>query len=114
MALAGTLESALGMVEERPRAGGGREIDLPTLLSRWGLDGLISMNLATGLLLVGSGVVFYRLRKAEETGLASLAMVVSAIFAYHRHYDLVLLLPASAWLASRSLTSWRSVVGAWA
>ncbi len=86
-------------------------IDLPTLLSRWGFDEVISSSSLTLLLLVGSGLVFWRFRKVELTGLASLALVISALFAYHRHYDLVLLLPASGWLASRSHRSWRSVMG---
>ncbi len=83
-------------------------IDLPTLLIHSGLDRLISANVASLMILVACLGLFYRLRRVEETGLASLALVVSAIFAYHRHYDLVLLLPALGWLASRAAASWRT------
>ncbi|HEU5118389.1 MAG TPA: glycosyltransferase family 87 protein, partial [Isosphaeraceae bacterium] len=83
-------------------------IDLPTLLNHWGFERLIPANMATLLVLVICLGWFYRLRKVEETGLASLALVVSAVFAYHRHYDLVLLLPPLAWLASREVPSWRT------
>ena len=76
-------------------------IDVPSLLGRAvpALTGL--MPLATLAILAASVVLVYALRDRSALGLTSLATFAAAIMTYHRHYDLVLLLPTLAYLVDR-------------
>ncbi len=77
-------------------------IDLPTLIPRvW--PGLPVS--AGSLSLVVLGTCFaatFALRRASEDGLVGLCLFFAGIFTYHRHYDLVVLLPALAYLIEAS------------
>ncbi len=68
----------------------------PTDLSPTSVSLVVLAIFAGGLLL---------LRRRSDLGLFALSMYVATVFTYHRHYDLVLLVPALAYLIDRSLRS---------
>lgn len=79
-------------------------IDLPSLLRRnWPGAERLAGPLALGLLGLAT-LAFVALRDRSDRALLALGGFVAAIFAYHRAYDLVLLVPAFAWLVERA---WR-------
>lgn len=77
-------------------------IDLPSLINRnWpGLLGSAT-PLTLAVLLAGGGVL-WALRDRSDRGLIAIATFVAAIFAYHRPYDMVLLIPTMAYLIHRA------------
>jgi hypothetical protein len=73
-------------------------IDLPTIVPRlWPSCPLDASQLGL-VALIGSGLLIVALRRSPDAGLASLALALSALFTYHRPYDLVLLIPTLAYL----------------
>jgi hypothetical protein len=77
-------------------------LDLPTLLA-WALPGVAVPGSLLSLALLAACVgLLASCRRADEPTAGALALGLGAVFAYHRHYDLVLLLPALAWLAGRA------------
>ncbi len=69
-------------------------LDLPSLLARVGLAEGVAPLLGTLAVLGISVVVLARTQAASGATALAFALVTAAIFTYHRHYDLVLLLPA--------------------
>lgn len=76
-------------------------IDVPSLLGRAvpSLSG--SAPIATIAVLGASVALIFSLRDRSALGLTSLATFAAAVMTYHRHYDLVLLLPTLAYLIDR-------------
>lgn len=68
-------------------------LDLPGLLGRAGAPETLAL-LAGGGLIVLNALVAWRTRAASEATATALALTTAAVATYHRHYDLVLLLPA--------------------
>jgi hypothetical protein len=68
-------------------------LDLPGLLGRAGVSETPAL-LAGGGLVVLNALVAWRTRSASESTATALALTTAAVATYHRHYDLVLLLPA--------------------
>jgi hypothetical protein len=69
-------------------------IDVPSLLQVIAPEaGALAMPLSAGILL-GSALLMERVRSRPDLELFSLATLAAALFAYHRPYDLVLLVPA--------------------
>lgn len=77
-------------------------IDVPTLAARL-LPGAAWVGPTATLAALALGVALMAsLRSRPDRDLGALGLFLGAVFAYHRHYDLVLLLPALAWLADRA------------
>lgn len=86
-------------------------IDLPTLVPRlWPACPLDPSQLGL-IALAGSGLLIVALRRGPDAALASLALFLGAIFTYHRHYDLVLLIPTLGFLIQEAHNA-PSVAGA--
>lgn len=79
-------------------------LDVPSLLDRACPHLLPASWISLGILLV-AWLMVWRLRKHSDPTLVSLSLFFAAIFSYHRHYDLVLLLPA---LALACNETWRA------
>jgi hypothetical protein len=77
-------------------------LDVPSLVARLAPGGGVSAPWVSLLVLLGGGLVLWRLRSAGESTLLALAMGLAAVFTYHRHYDLVLLVPLILALGSRA------------
>lgn len=83
-------------------------IDLPSLVRRnWPDSERLAGPLSIGLLGLTT-LAFLALRDRSDRALLALGCFVAAIFAYHRAYDLVLLVPTFAWFVGRG---WRR--GGW-
>lgn len=85
------------LVNARGQLGAGT-IDLPTLVPRLWPDCPLDASQLGLVALIGSGLLIVSLRQSPDPGLASLALALGAVFTYHRHYDLVLLVPILAYL----------------
>jgi hypothetical protein len=83
-------------------------IDLPSLLHRAWPDAPLRASLITGSLLALTIVLCICWRHRSELTLVSICLFASAIMAYHRPYDLVLLVPALAFLMERACAPARS------
>ena len=76
-------------------------IDVPSIIGR-SVPALAAWTPAITLaILAGTFGVLYALRDRSPLGLTSVATFAAAVMTYHRHYDLVLLLPALAYLIER-------------
>lgn len=77
-------------------------IDLPSLLNRnW--PGLLTSSTGLTLAIVlAAGGLFWRFRTRSDRGLVPIAGFAAAIFAYHRPYDMVLLVPTLAYLIGQA------------
>ena len=73
-------------------------IDVPSLLGRLGIAGALA---GLAVLVLGT-IAIGMARERSELGRFALTCFVAAIFTYHRPYDLVLLLPALAYLVDSS------------
>jgi hypothetical protein len=71
-------------------------IDVPSLVQRF-WPSAPAPAIALAVLLLGVALTF-ALHRGPDLGLASLCALVAAIFTYHRPYDLVLMIPALAYL----------------
>jgi Glycosyltransferase family 87 len=76
-------------------------IDVPSLLGRAVPSLAGSTPVATLAILVVAIVLITVFRDRSALGLTSLATFAAAVMTYHRHYDLVLLLPTLAYLIDR-------------
>lgn len=76
-------------------------IDVPSLIGRAMPSLAGSTPLLTIAILGASAALIYFLRNRSPLGLTSLATFAAAMMTYHRHYDLVLLLPMIAYLVDR-------------
>ena len=76
-------------------------IDVPSLLGRAVPSLAGSTPIATITILAASIALITFLRDRSALGLTSLATFAAAVMTYHRHYDLVLLLPTLAYLIDR-------------
>ena len=72
-------------------------IDLPTLAGKLVPPSRLDPSVVSLVVLAGSGVGFLFLRKKTGLALMALALVSAAVLTYHRHYDMVLLLPSVAY-----------------
>ncbi|HEV3164286.1 MAG TPA: glycosyltransferase family 87 protein [Isosphaeraceae bacterium] len=71
-------------------------IDIPSLLERaWPAAPASASQVALGVLIL-TFAMMYLCRRQNDLRLVSFCMFMSALFTYHRHYDLVLLVPALA------------------
>jgi len=73
-------------------------IDVPTLISQFRTDRVVDPSVISLLILSLFAVIFVVLRRKSGLGLFAIATFSAAVFTYHRHYDLVLLLPTLAYL----------------
>lgn len=70
-------------------------LDIPSLCERaW--PQVLPASWISLAILAATMVLVWCLRKRSDASLVSLTLCLAAIFSYHRHYDLVLLLPAFA------------------
>lgn len=73
-------------------------LDVPSLLGR-ALPGWPGVGpIASAVVLAMTGFAAYTFRRKSSLGLLALATFSAAVVTYHRHYDLVLLLPTLAYL----------------
>jgi Glycosyltransferase family 87 len=85
-------------------------IDVPSLVARTMPQVPVSATEWTiAVLLIGLAAT-WALRRRSELGLVSFTLFISAVFTYHRPYDLVLLVPALAYATDKA---WRTR-GRWA
>ncbi len=77
-------------------------VDLPSLLAHTPLGIELSASSITLLVLLAGLLLMACLPRHDAGALAALGALLGAVFAYHRHYDLVLLLPALAWLIEQA------------
>lgn len=82
-------------------------LDIPSLLAQTGLAGQIPGTAVTLAVLLAGFALMALLPRDDQAGFAALGLLLCALFAYHRHYDLVLLLPALAWLVDRAHRRWQ-------
>ncbi len=88
-------------------------IDLPTIAARLLPD---TAGSGSAISLVALALIVWTLRvlrRLDDRTLGALGLYFGAVFAYHRHYDLVLLLPPLTWLANEARArrdGWSSVM----
>ena len=87
-------------------------IDVPSLIGRADPSLIRWGPLATVMILLGSGLLIGIWRRRSSMGLTALATFSAAVMTYHRHYDLVLLLPTLAYFADRAIVG-RSRLAGW-
>jgi hypothetical protein len=78
-------------------------IDLPSLLGRAFPNLVGSAQLVTALVLAATCVLVGFLRSRSRLGLLAISTFSAALMTYHRHYDLVLLLPTLAYLINTAV-----------
>ncbi len=88
-------------------------IDLPSLIGRAIPGARPFTPLATVFVLLATGALIFAWRNRSTLGLTALATFSAAVMTYHRHYDLVLLLPTLAYLIDAGVRRRRRVAG-WA
>lgn len=82
-------------------------IDLPGLLSFFLEEKAPSATASSLVTLVVAAFLLWRYRTRSSLGLVSLALFFAAVMTYHRHYDMVLLLPALAYFMDAAVTGRR-------
>jgi hypothetical protein len=87
-------------------------IDAPSVLARIAPEVAEQGGLVSLVVLVTAFAVLYAGRHRSDLALASVACWFSAVFTYHRPYDLVLLIPPFAWLVEKERTA-RGLEAVW-
>ena len=80
-------------------------IDVPSVLGRLWPEATINASVMSFGLFLAAAILLIVLRKKSSLGLLAISLFAAAVMTYHRHYDMVLLLPAVAYFMDRGITS---------
>lgn len=86
-------------------------IDVPSVLVRLMGSSAPDASAASLVALLATAAALVSLRRRSSLGLVALACFAAAVMTYHRHYDMVLLLPALAYLIDAALGARRPGAG---
>ena len=84
-------------------------IDIPSLIGRGFPKLNASANFLTSIVLAATSLLIVILRSRSRLGLLAISTISAALMTYHRHYDLVLLLPSLAYLIDSAVRKRRTL-----